>query len=96
VVMFSKVLAQELAEHGIHVNVVSPGLIDVGRRGDVNPEYRRTLLTNIPWGRMGRPEEIADAVLFLSSRRAEYITGTVLDVHGGGGAGRFFLPYSRG
>ena len=96
VVMFSKVLAQELAEHGIHVNVVSPGLIDVGRRGDVNPEYRRTLLTTSPWGRMGRPEEIADAVLILSSRRAEYITGTVLDVHGGGGAGRFFLPYSRG
>jgi NAD(P)-dependent dehydrogenase (short-subunit alcohol dehydrogenase family) len=68
----------------------------VGGRGDVNPEYRRTLLTNIPWGRMGRPEEIADAVLFLSSRQAEYITGTVLDVNGGGGAGRFFLPYSRG
>ena len=41
-------------------------------------------------------EEIADAVLFLSSRQAESITGTVLDVHGGGGAGRFFLPYSRG
>ncbi len=96
VVMLSKVLAQELAEHGIHVNVVSPGLIDVGRRGDVNPTYRETLLRNIPWGRMGRPSEIADAVLFLCSRRAEYVTGAVLDVDGGSGAGRFFLPYSRG
>jgi 3-oxoacyl-[acyl-carrier protein] reductase len=96
IVMFSKVLAQELAEHRIHVNVVSPGLIDVGRRSDVNPIYRDTLIKSIPWGRPGQPAEIAEAVLFLSSRRAEYITGTVLDVHGGAGAGRFFLPYSRG
>lgn len=96
IVMFSRVLAQELAEHRIHVNVVSPGLIDVGRRGDVNPAYREALIKTIPWGRAGQPAEIAEAVLFLSSSRAEYITGTVLDVNGGGGAGRFFLPYSRG
>jgi 3-oxoacyl-[acyl-carrier protein] reductase len=96
IVMLSKVLAQELAEHRIHVNVVSPGLIEVGRRGDVNPDYRQTLIGNIPWGRPGRPEEVAAAVLFLCSRAAEYITGAVLDVHGGSGAGRFFLPYSRG
>lgn len=96
VVMFSKVLAQELADHRIHVNVVSPGLIDVGRRTDVNPAYREALMTTIPWGRMGLPVEIADAVLFLCSRRAEYITSAVLDVDGGAGAGRFFLPYSRG
>jgi NAD(P)-dependent dehydrogenase (short-subunit alcohol dehydrogenase family) len=96
IVMFSKVLAQELAEHRIHVNVVSPGLIDVGRRGDVNPRYRETLMTTIPWGRMGEPAEIADAVLFLASPGAEFITGAVLDVDGGSSAGRFFLPYSRG
>jgi 3-oxoacyl-[acyl-carrier protein] reductase len=96
IVMFSKVLAQELAEHRIHVNVVSPGLIDVGRRGDVNPTYRDALITTIPWGRPGQPAEIAEAVLFLSSRHAEYITGTVIDVNGGAAAGRFFLPYSRG
>jgi NAD(P)-dependent dehydrogenase (short-subunit alcohol dehydrogenase family) len=96
IVMFSKVLAQELAEHRIHVNVVSPGLIDVGRRGDVNPGYKETLMTTIPWGRMGAPSEIADAVLFLASPGAEFITGAVLDVDGGSSAGRFFLPYSRG
>jgi 3-oxoacyl-[acyl-carrier protein] reductase len=96
IVMLSRVLAQELAEYGIHVNVVSPGLIDVGRRADVNPAYRQTLMTNIPWGRMGLPEDIAAAVLFLSSRAADYITGTVIDVDGGSSAGRFFLPYSRG
>ncbi len=96
IVMLSKVLAQELAEHRIHVNVVSPGLIDVGRRGDVNTGYRETLIQSIPWGRPGQPAEIADAVLFLASRRAEYITGTVLDVNGGASAGRYFLPYSRG
>jgi 3-oxoacyl-[acyl-carrier protein] reductase len=96
IVMFSKVLAQELAEYRIHVNVVSPGLIDVGRRGDVNPTYRDTLIKSIPWGRAGQPSEIAEAVLFLASRHAEYITGTVIDVNGGASAGRFFLPYSRG
>ncbi len=95
IVMFSKVLAQELAERRIHVNVVSPGLIDVGRRDDVNTGYRDALIKTIPWGRMGVPAEIAEAVLFLSSRRAEYITGAVLDVDGGSSAGRFFLPYSR-
>jgi len=96
IVMFTKVLAQELAEHKIHVNVVSPGLIAVGRRGDVNPTYRDTLIGNIPWGRMGQPIEIAEAVLFLTSAPAEYITGAVLEVDGGSSAGRFFLPYSRG
>ncbi|HLW49030.1 MAG TPA: SDR family NAD(P)-dependent oxidoreductase [bacterium] len=96
IVMLSKVLAQELAEHRIHVNVVSPGLVDVGRRSDVNPAYRQTLMTNIPWGHMGVPEDIAAAVLFLSSRAADYVTGTVIDVDGGSSAGRFFLPYSRG
>jgi NAD(P)-dependent dehydrogenase (short-subunit alcohol dehydrogenase family) len=96
IVMFTKVLAQELAEHRIHVNVVSPGLVDVGRRSDVNPEYRQTLMTNIPWGRMGLPEDIAAAVLFMSSRTADYVTGTVIDVDGGSSAGRYFLPYSRG
>ena len=94
IVMFSKVLAQELAAHRIHVNVVSPGLIDAGPRGG-NPAYRETLVKSIPWGRPGQPSEIADAVLFLASRRAEYITGTVIDVDGGSSAGRFFLPYSR-
>jgi len=96
IVMLSRVLAQELAEHRIHVNVVSPGLVDVGRRGDVNPAYRQTLMTNVPWGRMGSPEDIAAAVLFLSSRGADYVTGTVIDVDGGSSTGRFFLPYSRG
>jgi 3-oxoacyl-[acyl-carrier protein] reductase len=96
IVMFSKVLAQELAERGIHVNVVSPGLIDVGRRADVNPEYKDLLMTTIPWGRMGQPAEVADAVLFLAARASEYITGAVIDVDGGSGAGRFFLPYSKG
>jgi 3-oxoacyl-[acyl-carrier protein] reductase len=96
IVMLTKVLAQELAEHRIHVNVVSPGLVDVGPRSDVNPTYRQMLMTNIPWGRMGAPEDIAAAVLFLSSRAADYVTGTVIDVDGGSSAGRFFLPYSRG
>jgi 3-oxoacyl-[acyl-carrier protein] reductase len=94
-VMFTKVLALELAEHHINVNSVSPGLIDVGPRPGVSEEYKATLVKGIPWGRMGRPDEIAGAVLFLASDAAEYITGEVLEVDGGALAGRYHLPFSQ-
>lgn len=92
--MFSKVLALELSEYGINVNTVSPGLIDVGPQMPVTREYKDSLVKMIPWQRMGKPEEIAKAVLFLASDDAEYITGESLEVDGGAGAGRFFLPLS--
>jgi 3-oxoacyl-[acyl-carrier protein] reductase len=92
--MFTKVLALELAEHGINVNTVSPGLIDVGPQMPVTQEYKDSLVKMIPRGRMGTPEEIARAVLFMVSEDAEYITGESLEVDGGAGAGRFFLPLS--
>jgi len=93
--MFTKVLALELAEHHINVNSVSPGLIDVGVRPFVSREYRDALIKMIPWGRMGTPDEIARAVLFLGSEDAEYITGEILEVDGGSLAGRYSLPLSR-
>ena len=95
VVMFTKVLAMELAQHRINVNSVSPGLIDVGPRMGASEEYKSALVKGIPWGRTGTPDEIARAVLFLASDDAEYITGEVLEVDGGMLAGRFFLPLSR-
>ena len=94
-VLLARTLALELAEHRINVNVVSPGFIEVGLRPGVSIPYREKIKHDIPWGRFGEPAEIAAAVAFLSSAEAEFITGSVLDVDGGSGAGRFHLPISR-
>jgi 3-oxoacyl-[acyl-carrier protein] reductase len=93
-VLLAQTLALELAEHRINVNVVSPGFIEVGLRPGVSIPYRETIKKDIPWGRFGEPREIASAVRFLCSPEAEFITGSVLTVDGGSGAGRFHLPVS--
>ena len=93
-VLYARVLAMELAEHRINVNVVSPGFVDVGEREGVSARYRETISSTIPWGRTGRPDDIARAVFFLCSAEAEFITGAVLSVDGGSSAGRFHLPKS--
>ncbi|HEV7663268.1 MAG TPA: SDR family NAD(P)-dependent oxidoreductase [Chloroflexota bacterium] len=93
-VMLAQTLALELAEHHINVNVVSPGFIEVGLRPGVSIPYRDKIKHDIPWGRFGRPDEIAHAVEFLCSPESEFITGSVLSVDGGSSAGRFHLPIS--
>ena len=95
VVMFTKVLAMELASARINVNCIAPGFVRVD--SEVSPlteEYVRTLTRGIPWGRAGTPRDIADAALFLASPYAEYVTGEVLGVNGGAMAGRAHLPLS--
>jgi 3-oxoacyl-[acyl-carrier protein] reductase len=92
--LFTKVLALELGEHHINVNAVAPGLTDTGAVAETPEQYRDTLVKAIPWGRMGRPEEIAQAVLFFASDESAYITGETLLVDGGSLAGRYFLPSS--
>jgi NAD(P)-dependent dehydrogenase (short-subunit alcohol dehydrogenase family) len=92
----SKVFAMELGGHGIRVNVVAPGYIDVRGWSDAFPdrapdELRAALVSGIPLGTAGDPRDIAAAVLFLASDDAAHITGAVLDVDGGSGAGRFGL-----
>jgi NAD(P)-dependent dehydrogenase (short-subunit alcohol dehydrogenase family) len=92
----SKVFAMELGPHGIRVNVVAPGYIDVRGWSEAFPdratdEMRARLVASIPLGRSGRPADIASAVLFLASAAAGHITGTVLAVDGGSNAGRLTL-----
>ncbi|MCA1648194.1 MAG: SDR family oxidoreductase [Chloroflexi bacterium] len=93
-VLLAQTLALELAEQRINVNVVAPGFIEVGLRPGVSIPYRDKIKHDIPWGRFGRPEEIAHAVLYLCSPEAEFVTGSVLSVDGGSSAGRFHLPIS--
>lgn len=83
VVAMAKTVAREAASKGIRVNAVAPGYVEVGMSEQIPDKLREKLVTEIPMGRTGKGEEIADAVLFLASNRASYITGQVLEVNGG-------------
>lgn len=80
---FTKSLAREVGSRGITVNAVAPGFIDTDMTKELPEEHREALLGNIPLGRLGRPEEIAAAVVFLASPGAAYISGETLHVNGG-------------
>ena len=79
----TKSLARELASRGITVNAVAPGFIDTDMTRALSEEQRRALLEQVPMGRLGTPEDVAGAVLFLVSPQASYITGETLHVNGG-------------
>lgn len=78
----TKSLARELGKDNIRVNAVAPGAIKTDMAAAVPEEMLKPLIRTIPLGRMGEPEEIADAFLFLASDMASYITGTILSVDG--------------
>lgn len=80
---FSKSLAQEVASKGITVNTISPGYVDTPMLEGVKEDVMKAIIANIPVGRLGRPEDIANAVAFLAARESSFITGTNLDVNGG-------------
>ena len=79
----SKSLAAEVASRGITVNCVAPGFIETAMTGKLNDQQRATILAAVPAGRMGAPEEIAAAVLYLAAPEAAYVTGATLHVNGG-------------
>ena len=79
----SKSLAQEVATRGVTVNAVAPGFIETAMTAKLGADQRSAILANVPIGRMGAPQEVAAAVLYLASPEAGYTTGTVVHVNGG-------------
>jgi 3-oxoacyl-[acyl-carrier protein] reductase len=83
VIAFTKVLAKELARRGITVNAVAPGVIQTPMLAGLKPETLAEYVKQIPIGRVGRPEEVAHAVLFFACEESSYITGQTLPITGG-------------
>ena len=79
----TKTLARQLASYGINVNAVSPHAIETEMSAQWSEERRREIIASIPLGRLGKPEDVAEAVLFLTSNESSFITGEILDVNGG-------------
>lgn len=83
IIGFTKAVARELASRGIRVNAVAPGYIQTDMTEKIPEEVKAKLLESIPLGFIGQPEDVAEAVLFLVSPAARYITGQTLHVNGG-------------
>ncbi len=83
VIGFTKALAQETARKGITVNVIAPGYIDTDMVAAVPEKVLEGIIANIPVGRLGQAEEIADAVAYLASDKAGFVTGSTLTINGG-------------
>ncbi|KRV49315.1 3-oxoacyl-ACP reductase [Wenjunlia vitaminophila] len=84
---FARSLARELGSRNITVNVITPGFVDTAMTQVVGEERKAEILRQVPLGRYAQPEEVADAVRFLASDQATYITGAVVPVDGGLGMG---------
>jgi acetoacetyl-CoA reductase len=80
---FTKSLAQEVVRKGVTVNAISPGYVQTEMVMAIREDVREKIVSEIPAGRLAMPEEVADAVAFLASDKASYITGTNLAVNGG-------------
>ena len=83
IIGMSKSLAQELASRGITVNCIAPGFIETAMTDALNDQQKAGILANVPAGRLGTPNEIAAAAVYLASAEAAYVTGHTLHVNGG-------------
>ena len=82
-IAMSKSLAQEVASRNVTVNCVAPGFIETAMTDALNEKIRASLLERVPAKRLGTPEDIAAAVVYLASEEAAYVTGQTLHVNGG-------------
>jgi 3-oxoacyl-[acyl-carrier protein] reductase len=83
VIGFTKAIAREYADRGITVNAVAPGFISTAMTDAIPEKEREALISQIPLNRLGSPEDVANAVYFLASEEANYITGQVISINGG-------------
>ena len=83
IVAMSKSLAIEYAKKNINVNCISPGFINTAMTDKIDEKFKENIIAKIPSNRMGKPEDIANAVVFLSSNLSDYINGETLHVNGG-------------
>ena len=79
----SKSLAKEYAKKNIRVNCISPGFIDTKMTKSINEEFKKKLMENIPMGKLGNGNDIANCAIFLASDLSSYITGETIHVNGG-------------
>ena len=83
IVSMSKSLAIEYAKKNINVNCISPGFISTAMTDKINEKFKETIISKIPSSRLGEPEDVANAVVFLSSSESDYINGETIHVNGG-------------
>ena len=83
IVAMSKSLAIEYAKKNININCISPGFIKTNMTEKIDEKFKEIIISKIPSARLGEPEDIANAVLFLASKQSDYINGETLHVNGG-------------
>jgi 3-oxoacyl-[acyl-carrier protein] reductase len=83
IIGFTRTVAREVGSHGVTVNAIAPGFIETDMTKQIKEEQRQEIKKHIPLDRFGTPDDVAEAVVFLASEEAGYITGQVLSINGG-------------